>query len=265
MTEFATDGFLSDDIANYESEIVARYADKFELAGSINRAAHRMIFSIEIGSTRLPDLLLATLLARQASTFQAFLLLVRKGLMHQSEMLVRNLAESMFLVGAICKNNAFADQYILSEELSRKKSLVRLNNDRVRRGQQPDDQASALIAELETKVRDEKIRRFTTEQIAELAGLSSYYDTVYGLFSLAVHSSSRSLDKALAADSSGKVVAVDYGPTVEGFDLHLDSALSMTLYVLHEMANHFSQDTTEVEKLQRRTVEMVGGPADWPA
>jgi hypothetical protein len=115
-----------------------------------------------------------------------------------------------------------------------------------------------LIAELEKQIRDEKIGKYSTEQIAKFAELESYYDTLYGFFSMAVHSSSRSLDKALQTDGKGRVTSVEYGPALDGFDMHFDYEISMTLYVLHEISVHFKKDTAEVEALQKKNQELAG-------
>lgn len=258
MTSFESDGFLSNEILQWESDFANRYASKLELAMAVNRCAHRLLFSIEMTSDELKDLLISTLLARQTSTFQAFIILAQKGLIAQAAVLIRTLAESMFLVGAIRKKEDFAEKWILSDEISRKKNLVRLNDDRRRRGEPPDETAAALIAELEKKIRDRNIEKFSTERIAELAGLESYYDTVYGFFSMAVHSSSRSLDSALHTDHAGNVALVHYGPIIDGFDMHLDYAIDMTLYVLHEISVHFSKDPSQIEILQQRNHELAG-------
>lgn len=256
MTTFRTNGFLSDELAVSEKDFEKRYASKIELSKAVNSLAHRLIFSIEIASNDLKDLLLSTLLARQISTFQGVILLARKGLIFQADMLVRALAESMFLVAAIRKEPDFAEKWLLSDEVSRKRSLVRLNEDRRRRGEPPDEATVVLIAELEKSIREQKIEKFSTERIAKLAGLESYYDTLYGFFSMAVHSSSRSLDKALQTDSRGRVTSIEYGPVIDGFDMHFDYAISMTLYVLHEMSVHFKKDPSEVESLQQKNNEL---------
>ena len=148
MTTFGTDGFLSDEITDWEKDFERRYVSKLELSMSVNRLAHKLVFSIDIASNELKDLLLSTLFARQVSTFQGFVVLSRKGLIYQAEMLVRALAESMFLVGAVRKQPEFAEKWLRGDEVSRKRSLVRLNEDRRRRGEPPDETAVALIAEL---------------------------------------------------------------------------------------------------------------------
>ena len=259
MTEFGSDGFLSDEISAWEKNFEQLYASRLELSIAVNRLAHQLIFSIYIAPNELKDLLLSTLLARQAGTFQGFVVLSRKGMIFQSEMLIRALAESMFLVGAIRKCPEFAEQWIVSDEVSRKRGLVRLNEDRRRRGEPPDEKAAALVAELEKRIRDEKLEKLSTEKIAKIAGLESYYDTLYGFFSMAVHSSSRSLDKALETDDQGVVTAIDYGPEIDGFEMHFDYAISMTLYVLHEISAHFKKETSEIERLQKMNHELAEG------
>lgn len=264
MTLFETDGFLSDEISGWQGDFEKRYSTKLQLSTEVNRVAHQLIFSMEITSSELKDLLLSTLLARQVSTFQAFILLARKGLIDQAEMLVRALAESMFLVGAIRKDAGFAEKWVLSDEISRKRSLVRLNDDRRRRGEPPDEAAAALIVELTKRIRDEDIEKISTERIAQLAGLESYYDTVYGFFSMAVHSSTRSLDKALQTDGDGNVTSIAYGPVIDGFDMHFDFAITMTLYVLHEVAVHFKKDPSPVKALQKKNHDLAR-PATEPS
>ncbi len=257
MTSFETDGFLSDGISGWEEDFDNRYPAKLQLATEVNRLAHDLIFSIEITSSDLKDLMLSTLLSRQISTFQAFIIVARRGLIDQAEMMVRAIAEVMFLVGAIRKEESFAKRWALSDEISRKKNLVRLNADRCRRGEQPDEAAVALIAELEKRIRDERIEKFSTERIAKIAGLESYYDTLYGFLSMAVHSSTRSLEKALKINASRKVTSVTYKPVVDGFDMHLDFATCMTLYVLHEVSVHFRKNPSHVEALQRKNESLT--------
>lgn len=258
MTTFSTDGFLSDEMSAWTSDFEKQYSSKLELSLAVNRLAHKIVFDLDVGSHELRDLLLSTLLARQLSTFQGFVLLSRMGMIFQAQMLVRALAEAMFLVGAICRKPDFASQWILGDEVSRKKALVRLSDDRRRRGESPDETAVALIAELDKRIRDEGITKPSTEQIARLAGLESYYDTLYGFFSMAVHSSSRSLDKALQKDRDGKLTHVEYGPELDGFAMHFDYAISMMLYVLHEVATHFQKDVAEIEALQKVNAELAG-------
>ena len=91
MTSFETNGFLSDEISGFEEDIRNRYKEKFELASEVNILGHKIIYSIEV-HTNINDLLMATLLIRQSASFQAFLLLIQKGLLAQSEIILRNIS-----------------------------------------------------------------------------------------------------------------------------------------------------------------------------
>jgi len=249
---FNTDGFLSSDINEYKKEIRNNFSTRLGLAYEANQLAHKIIHSVKIYNEHLPDLLLASLLIRQVSTFQAFLIILESGLKTQAEMLLRNISETMFIAGAINKDGNFADKYVLSEEVSRKKALIRLKNNNERQDKLTDQETLDLIALLEEKIRTEKIKTFSTERIAQIAGLTHYYDIIYPLTSMAVHTSSRGLDKLLITDKTGKVKSIDYIPVVDGYDMHLDYGINMLLYTIHQVASHFKVSTDSIEALQNK-------------
>lgn len=256
MTTFASDGFLSDEIANVTADFAARYSRELDLVSRTNRLAHKILFGIQVRPDQVADLLLAILVARQIESFQAFVALLRIGLVSQAEIIIRTIAETMFLVAAIRKDAEFAARYVLADELSRRRSLIRLTEERKRRGAPPDEEVEALVKELEARIKDEKIQKLTTEQIADLAGLEAYYDTIYGAFSMAVHSSIRSLERVLVPDAEGRAISIDYGPVLDRLEMHFDFALDMTLIVLAEAAEHFNGDAKTVNELRQQLKKM---------
>ncbi len=258
MSVFESDGFLSEEISEFEAPAAEQYGEKLELASDANRQAHTLIYSIQIHNEHLPDILLATLLARQAAAFQSFYLLLRKGLFYQSQILLRNIAENMFTIGASRKDPEFPGKFVLSEEVTRKKSLDALVRDETSRGNTVDQEVLDLIATLEAKIEQEGITTYRTERIAQIAELSSYYDTLYRLTSMSVHTSSRGLDSALETDDDGAITAVTYEPIFDGLDMYLDYGISMMLYSLHEIASHFERPVDEIEALQARNQELAG-------
>ncbi len=189
-------------------------------------------------------LLLASLLVRQVETFQAFLILIGKGLIPQSAILLRNMAESMFIVGAIGKDQTFAESYIQSEDLPRLKVLRKLRETSLRRGNAPDPELDTSIGELEKKTGKGKI--WQTIEIAKVAELTDYYDTLYRFMSMTVHTSPRSLNEILVVGSNGDVEALNYAPKVENLEVHLACAIDMMSYTLHEIATHFSLDPARI-------------------
>ena len=102
----------------------------------------------------------------------------------------------MFIIGASRKDPEFAGKFVRSEEVTRKKSLDALVRDETSRGNDVDQEVLDLIASLEEMIGQEGITTYSTERIAQIADLSSYYDTLYRLTSMSVHTSSRGLDSA---------------------------------------------------------------------
>ena len=258
MTIFETDGFLSDEMPEFEAPAAEQYAQKFELAADANRLAHKLIYSIEIHNKHLPDILLATLLTRQATSFQAFYLLLTKGLFFQSQILLRNVAENMFIVGAARKDQDFVNKFVAAEEISRKKSLEALVRDEQKRGNDVEQEVIDLIASLKDMIANGEITSFSTEGIAQIADLSSYYDTLYRLTSMSVHTSPRGLDSALQTDDNGVIVSITYEPKFDALDMYVDFGISMMLYTLHEIAGHFEQPVDEIEALQKINQDIAG-------
>lgn len=262
MTTFETDGFLSTEILEFERIIAGRYAKKLELAGDTNRLAHRVIYSIKPHSGHVTELFLAALLTRQASVFQSIVILLRNGLETQSQILVRNLAEMMFITGAIRKDETFVKRYVLAEQVGRLKALEAIVRDKQGRQEEVDADTTRLIGELRAEVKRDPPETFTTHRIAEIAGLLSYYDNVYRYTSMAVHGSPRELNTAFVVDADGNVVSMRYEPVVDDLDMCFDYGISMMLYTLHETASHFALELVgEIEKLQHVNQQLAGPTA----
>jgi hypothetical protein len=259
MTKFETDGFLSAEIAEYERDMETFYPKRLEIARNVNRLVHQVIYSARVYNQELVDLLLAALLARQASTFQGFVILIRKGLLVQAQMLLRNIAETMFIIGAIRKDAAFAKQYVISDEVASKKSLEALIKYEETLGRAADETAKQRLKDLTERIANEKLTKLpSAEQIAQKAGLSSYYDTLYRFTSMAVHTSVRGLDKVLEADDDGNVHSLNYGPEVNELGMYFDYGSSMMLYSLHEVANYFKLPVADIEALQTQNEQQAG-------
>ena len=251
MTDFRTDGFLSNELSHYESQIGERYSDELDFAKEVNRIAHEIIGSVQISRNKPTSRLMGTLLVRQTETFQAFLILIGKGLLFPSQVLWRNIAESMFIVGAINKDPAFAEDYIASDKVSRLKLARRVTKLQQRRGITPDIKTETLIRGLEKETDRKKAREFRTEEIAKKAQMEDYYDTVYALASMTTHTRPRSLNEVFVVGTSGEVEALDYQPKVDNLESYLLSGVEMVLLTLEGVTKHFSF-YSQIEEMKRR-------------
>ena len=264
-TRFETDGFLSDELSRFESQITDRYSDQLEFAKEVNRIAQEIIGTVQIDRDELRSNLMGTLLIRQVESFQAFVILVGKGLFFQAQIILRNIAESMFIVGAIVNKQTFAEEFIGRIVFSDLKMAKGLRNFLVRRGDEIPDVLKNLIKESEDRIKEledkarvgkrgkkkgRTIQPFRTEEIAKIAQMEDFYDTVYRYMSLAVHTSPRSLNEVFIVGRNGEVEALDYQPRVDRLETVIFSATEMTLFTLRKVAEHFS-----LESPQRRTEE----------
>lgn len=256
-THFKTDGFLSDELSCFERQITDRYSVQLDFAIEVNRIAQEIIGTLQIDRHDLGGVLMGTLLTRQAEAFQAFLILVTKGLLFQAQIILRSIAESMFVVGAISKEETFAGDFIpiLRDHMSRLKFARALRSYHERKGSSNED-LDNLIKELEVMVKESEydeseeranrrtLQPFSTEKIARIAQMEDVYDTTYRRTSLAVHTSPTSLNETFVVDENNEVEALKYEPKMDDLEIWLFSAIEMTLCTLHQMTEHFSLDVS---------------------
>ena len=256
MSNFVTDGFLGDGASFYESQITHQYSDQLDVAKEVNRIAHEIIWSVEIDRNNLSSSLMGTLLTRQVEAFQSFLILIGKGLLFQAQIILRNIAESMFIVGAIAKDRNVTKDIMEQADRSRLGLAKGQEKFRIRNGYQVPDRLKNLIKELEDKIRERKEeggkQRFTTKRIAEIAQMEDYYDAIYGLASLPVHTSALSLNQVLSVGRDGEVEGLNYPPEVHDLAVWILTAIEMTLNTLCNITEHFSLDSS------RKRIEEMG-------
>lgn len=250
MTLFDTDGFLSEQALEAEAEILTQYQVAFDIATKTNQLTHKVLFAANVHNEDGLELLYITLLTKQARAFQGFILLLRRGLLAPAQVLLRNLAETMFIVGALGKDTTFGTRYIASEEIARKKLLNALVKNAQQHREDVDQETKDLIAAIDKRIRDEKIVAFKTEQIARIAELTPYYDSLYRFTSMEVHTSARALEDALIVED-GVIVSLKYEPVTEKLDMYLHYAISAMLHSLHECSQHFQLSTDAIEALQQ--------------
>lgn len=256
MSDFETDGFLSDQVLESEAKIVARYKTAFDIATKANQLAHTVLFTADVHNEDGQELLYITLLTKQARAFQGFILLLKRGLLAPAQVLLRNMAETMFIVGALGQDRTFGARYIASEEIARKKLLSALVKNAQQRGEVVAQETKDLIASIEKRIKDEKITAFRIEQIAEIAKLTPYYDSLYRFTSTEAHTSARSLEDALIVED-GVIVSLKYEPVTEKLDMYLHYGISMMLHSLHECSQHFAMPLDAIEAVQKTNNEVA--------
>lgn len=210
-------------------QVQEAYPGLWELG--INTNNHLVLFqlSVKANSAILHEVIGVTLFIRCVSSYQALLLLTSKGMLPQSQLMLRGLVEALFILVAISKDNEFAKTYVGHEEHQRKGVLNKLK--RYKESVNEDDpdiiKATEIVESIKANIEDNKIRKLSTEEISKVAGLHSWYDTVYAITSTAVHVSARTLESHLIADDeTGEIVSFLNEPDIEGIGMPLGTGIN---------------------------------------
>src|SRR5579872_3392462 len=102
-------GFLSPQIAIWIEKHRADNAGWFDLAEQLNRVAMQTIPIVVVPEQDNRSLLAALLFMRGACSFQSALVLAERGLTQDARTLVRSCFESVFWLGALRKDESFAE------------------------------------------------------------------------------------------------------------------------------------------------------------
>jgi hypothetical protein len=195
MSEFEKHGFLAIDSLRASEEMQRQCGDYLSLLRELNERAQEVQYSLEVRKNSLPQLLSAILYSRLLSSYQAAIILCEKGMKSQGNMLLRAVIESLFPLVATSKDSNFAERYRLADHTSRLNSLNKLIDYKTRNKERDDNLAQAKEQKtiIEQEIEDNDIQPLSTEACAIAADMHDWYQLVYPLVSLPVHSSIRSL------------------------------------------------------------------------
>lgn len=171
--------------------------------------------------------------------FQAIVILTKKGLKVESEILLRTILEALFILKILCEDDEFYKKYI-SMDAVRRKTLITVaqkNNYAVFEATRKI-LTEEFLEDLEEEIRKSGVDRgdFKVEQLAIKAKLHDLYESVYRLTSEAVHSQIRSLSSYVKEDAQGKVVSFYDGPIGDISD-EVDTAMTMLIAAVESMQN----------------------------
>lgn len=249
-------GFLSETLDDFKVHLRTNYRKHYDAAIEVNTYAQKLQYKIEITKYNTEagvhidtDHLLSSILySRTISSYQAFLLLLQRGMQQQARVMLRCIFETLFALVAIQKNKNYSKRLIEADECDRLKAFNKIIRYRTR--QSPDDDSINEIKELAATskriVEDKKLHKIGVEENADKAGLLDWYDTAYSLLSGTVHASIRSLQEALVLDEKEQdIVSLKNEPEMDDF-VHLTStAIEAVLYAVIAIGEIFKIDVEE--------------------
>ena len=217
MAPYNKNGFIGNDIKIWIEGNRRDYEDLFQFSEKLNSDCYAMLKRARPHNKDKRELLVACLFPRVMELFQATYLLVTRGMIPASNIMLRSLIETMFVLVAITKNSEALDSYILNDERERLVTANKIINDTD--STFPDIQLEEVIRvkdEIEKKLGGKKLPKLTTEYFAKKAELYDWYLTVYAVTSKSVHAAVKDMEEYLDTGPDGKVKSIKFTPTAKG-------------------------------------------------
>lgn len=233
MADLGNKVFLSPAMSEVIREFRTTYRDLFGLAEKLNEYCNQELFSTEVKSNDAQHILVASLLHRALTTYQGVVLLSMRGMPSEACVLLRTLLEAMFRLVAIAKDSEVGRAYIQEDELHRKKFInkFKLLNESTKAAA-GNPKLDSLLSTIQKTIVDKDIRELKTQWFAEQAEMADFYHSAYSVFSGTVHVNVRDLEKALVVDDDGGVAGFNYGPSDEGLEATLLTAIESLLFCM---------------------------------
>jgi hypothetical protein len=230
---FKKRGFLGDEAKAIVTSIREANQELFILIDEVNHLANEIASEIKVDSDDLQQLLASSLLSRAMHGFYSTIILAQQGLEPDSKVVLRSLLDTVFILGSVCNNKYFTEEYIKSEKARQLKMANVIMND------EEGSFDKSKFADLEKRrdflkkeVSSDSIKSYSSEELSKIAGLYPIYQTAYRILSDDVHISPRSLECFLTLDEKKKIKCLDLGPKTDSLMVSLCTAVSIILHAI---------------------------------
>ena len=237
-------GFLSSDMESWKAKHKSDNKKIFQLCEEINEISHETMLSMKVTPSDPAEIISACSLVRAMSNFQSIVILCELGLINEAKIILRCLVEAMFLMKAIAKDHDFSskilDQNLLDDLKTARKVKIIIERKIINTTQCPTlKEVNQKISDLKKLIKDKGITKMQKINLANAAGLTDYYDTIYHILSGIVHINPKDLGQYLDLDKQGNVKEIKWGPDIDGTKEVLFAALELMVGVLESIASLF--------------------------
>lgn len=239
-------GFLGEQIHEFSRDIINNNKELFDLCFDFNQFAHEVKYRFQFHSEDERAIIAACLFIRILNGFQAVVILAKYGLPIESNMVLRNLFQTLCILKLVVKNEEFHRKYISTDLVQRRRlfNVAREISDPVFDELRND--AHEYIKELSNEIEEREAEEYSVEKLAELANWKLFYNTFYRLLSADTHTSPRSIEEYIALDEENIIRSIKWGPNDEGINQTLFTAIDFL-----RMASGLTIEFFDVEGLER--------------
>jgi hypothetical protein len=240
MAPYQHNGFLGDDIKLWMENNRLHYIDLFNQTEKLNSDCYSALGKARPHNGDKRELTVSCLFPRTMELFQGTYLLISRGMIPSSNVILRTLIETMFVLVAITKDNDALDAYILNDEAERLKTANKVIHDKHSAILGiPIEDAERIKAEILAK----QIKKWSVEDFAKKAELYDWYLTVYAFLCGPVHAGIKDLEQYLKLDENNKVESIEFVPTDKGTNAILTTACSAQNMALQAFLTSLNLDT----------------------
>jgi len=235
--DMSINGFLSEKLDDFIPEVIAGHKALFDFALRINRTSVRAWLDMGVPASGTPfdapEVLANRIFARAFTSFEASVILLRRGMVIEGGLVARAVFEAAFWLGYFAKDASAAKEALhvdgLRSELSRLEAF-KPHRPHVPNAIDPTPRIDALRLELA------KRRRPSIEEVARGGDLDSLYAFYLDLCGRAAHVSMMSTNYYLENVQPGEARHT-IGPDVESLDYFLTMACFALLAALTALAH----------------------------
>lgn len=257
--DFELEGFLGNEADLLMEETLLNYATWFSLMYDINRLVNKHKEAINIVSDQSKEVLLMTLYTKISNHFQSVVLLLKKGLSVEADIIIRSILETLIPLKLIVTDETFFMEFMRNDKANK----YRLYNVMLSEGNkhlfnltaEDERKKDELWAEISPYYKGGKIRTLSAEELAKRAEMNMDYQLAYRYLSGYVHSSLDTLEKSYLIIDNGELQAINIGHYTKPFDRILYSVMYYIICAFDLMEQHFNTGLREqmgeyVETLQ---------------
>lgn len=232
--EITNDGFLDSNSSKVALHTNQVHSEVLSYCKRLNNLAHRSLFSAKVSLEDSQQFLLASLIHKAMTAYQAIILLAERGMPSESQVVLRTLLEVTFRIVAIAKNPVVGEAYILQDETNRRKFINKLKVlEKSRPADIVDVELDNMLKTVSQGIKEKNIKELSTAWFAEKANLLDFYNSAYAVLSDSVHVNVRHLENAFNLDSNGELIGLNYGFSDKNLIQNVLTAAEGLLLSLH--------------------------------
>jgi hypothetical protein len=252
-------------------QIREKYKELFLLCDEINEYAKNIASQIKPDKESLQEQILLYLFVRMQEGARATITLVKEGFDNDAAATLRNVFESLVLLKLCCDDNNFVKEYFLYPEAQNLEFLEKalrepsdefnkyLLEGGIERGLNVDEYVAEkkdMFSKLKINHMEILKKLRNKRRLAENAGLTELYKTLYSVTSDSTHISAKTIIRYLKTDKNGEIIGLDAGPHDIHARLHLSTVLSLLLFAIKTINRFFGlNEDKAINHYEKRLLE----------